>query len=164
MIAYKHPLSAGQKKDILNALQSGGRLVIKSTRTQQGVFLGTLLASIGVPLLLNALMGKGLKADRTGTANTMSVYGPGTKSKGGRMINPYAYMSPPFVGTWNNPVGMGVKKKKRGQGPLLGKKQNRLLAFETTSFRRHYENNKKSSASLLTVSFIKERGREGGAQ
>ena len=56
-------------------------------------------------------MGKGLQADRTGTANTMSVYGPGSKSKGGRIINPYAYMSPPFYGTWNNPVGMGVKKK-----------------------------------------------------
>ena len=37
------------------------------------------------------------------------------------MINPYAYMSPPFIGTWNNPVGMGVKKKRRGQGLLLGK-------------------------------------------
>ena len=45
-------------------------------------FLGTLLASIGVPLLLNALTGKGLQADRTGTTNTMSVYVPGTKSKG----------------------------------------------------------------------------------
>ena len=29
------------------------------------------------------------------------------------MINPYAYMSPPFIGTWENPVGMGVKKKER---------------------------------------------------
>ena len=60
---------------------------------------------------------KGLQADKTGTINTMSVYVPGTKSKGGRMINPYA----PFVGTWNNPVGMGVKKRRRGQGLLLGK-------------------------------------------
>ena len=49
----------------------------------------------------------------------MSVYVPGPKSKGGRVINPYPYMSPPFVGTWNNPVGMEVKN--RGQGLLLGK-------------------------------------------
>ena len=119
MIAYKHLLSAGQKKDILKALQSGGQLVIKPTRTQQGGFLGTLLASIGVPLLLNTLTGKGLQADRTGTTNAMSVYVPGPKSKGGRVINPYPYMSPPFVGTWNNPVGMEVKN--RGQGLLLGK-------------------------------------------
>ena len=54
LIAYKHLLSAGQKKDILNALQSGGQLVIKPTRTQEGGFLGTLPASTGVPLLLNA--------------------------------------------------------------------------------------------------------------
>ena len=38
LIAYKHLLFVGQKKDILNALQSGGQLVIKSTRTQQGGF------------------------------------------------------------------------------------------------------------------------------
>ena len=54
MIADKHLLSAGQKTDILNALQSGGQLVIKPTRTQQGGFLGTLPAGIGVPLLLRA--------------------------------------------------------------------------------------------------------------
>ena len=38
------------------------------------------------------------------------------------MINPYPYMSPPFFGTWENPVGAGVEKKKRkGKGLLLGK-------------------------------------------
>ena len=55
LIAYKHLLSAGQKKDILNPLQTGSGLVIRSTKTQSGGFLGTLLASIGAPLLLNAL-------------------------------------------------------------------------------------------------------------
>ena len=108
MITYKHLLSAGQKKDILNALQSGGQLAIKPTRTQQGGFLGTLLASVGVPLLLNALTGKRLQADRTGTSNTMSVYVPGDTTNGHGIINPYPYISPPFIRTWNNPVGMGV--------------------------------------------------------
>ena len=55
LIAYKHLLSAGQKKDILNPLQTGSGLVIRPTKTQSGGFLGTLLASIGAPLLLNAL-------------------------------------------------------------------------------------------------------------
>ena len=36
------------------------------------------------------------------------------------MINSYAYMPPPFVGTWNYSVGMGVKIT-RGEGLLLGK-------------------------------------------
>ena len=47
----------------MHALESGGQLVIKPTRTPQGGFLGTLLASIGIPTILNALTGKGLQAD-----------------------------------------------------------------------------------------------------
>ena len=38
LINDKHLLSVGQEKDILNAFQSGGQLVIKPTRTQQGGF------------------------------------------------------------------------------------------------------------------------------
>ena len=95
LINYKHLLTTGQKKDILNALQTGNGLVIRPTKTQQGGFLGTLLASIGVPLLLNALTGKGLQADRTGSANTTSVYVPDT-TNGHGMYNPYPYMPPPF--------------------------------------------------------------------
>ena len=109
LIAYKHLLFTGQKRDILNALQTGNGLVIRPAKTQQGGFLGTLLASIGVPLLLNALTGKELQADRTGSANTTSVYVPDTTNGHGM----YPYMSPPFFGTWENPVGMGVKKKER---------------------------------------------------
>jgi len=37
----------------MTALQTGGQLVIKPTKTQSGGFLGTLLASIGVPLLMH---------------------------------------------------------------------------------------------------------------
>ena len=120
LTAYKHLLSAGEKKDILNALQTGSGLVIRPRRKQQGGFLGTLLASIGVPLLLNALTGKSLQADSTGSANPMSVYVPDT-TDGHGMITPYPYMSPPFFGTWNNPVGAGVKKKRKGKGLLFGK-------------------------------------------
>ena len=49
LIAYKHPLSAKQKQDILNALQTGNGVVSEPTRTQIGGFLCTLLASIGIP-------------------------------------------------------------------------------------------------------------------
>ena len=124
LIAYKHLLSTGQKKQILEALQSGGQLVIKPTQKQiNGGFLGAL-ASIGIPIaieLASKLFGKGLEADRTGSANTTSVYVPDT-TNGHGMYNLYPYMSLPFFGTWENPVGMGVKKKKRkGNGLLLGK-------------------------------------------
>ena len=110
-VAYKHLLTTGQKKDILKALQTGNGLVIRPTKTQQGGFLGTVLASIGVPLLLNALTGKGLQTDSTASANTTSAYVPDT-TNGHGMYNPYLYMSPPFFGTWNDPVGAGVKKKR----------------------------------------------------
>ena len=89
LVAYKHLLTTGQKKDILKSLQTVNGLVIRPTKTQQGGFLGTLLASIGVPLLLNALTGKGLQADRTGSAHTTLVYVSDT-TNGHRMYNLYS--------------------------------------------------------------------------
>ena len=98
LVAYKHLLTTGQKKDILNPLQTGNGLVIRPTKTQQGGVLGTLFSEYRCPLLLNALTRKGLQADRTGSANTTSVYVPDT-TNGHGMYNPYPYMSPPFFGT-----------------------------------------------------------------
>ena len=109
LIANKHLLSTKQKKDILDALQSGSGVVVKPTKTQSGGFLGTLLASIGIPMVLKALTGRG--------APKIGLPPP---PKGGRgaprmgMYNP-----PPYIGTWNK-VGMGKKKKKKGKGLLLG--------------------------------------------
>ena len=73
-------------------------------------------------MLLNALTGKGLQADRTGSANTTSVYVPDT-TNGHGMYNLYPYMSPPFFGTWENPTGAGVKIKKKGKGTAARQKQ-----------------------------------------
>ena len=106
-----------QIDQINKVFQTGGRLVIKPTKTQiEGGFLGTL-ASIGIPMalsLLPKLFGSGLQVDRTPTSNTRSVYVPSTQGEG--------YYPPPFNGNWGNPIGMGVKKKKsKGQGLLLGK-------------------------------------------
>ena len=42
LVAYKHLLTTGQKKDILKSLQTGNRLVIRPTKTQHGGFSGTL--------------------------------------------------------------------------------------------------------------------------
>ena len=55
LIAYKHLLTTKQKQDILNSLQSGGQIVVKPTKSQYGGFLGTLLASIGLPLAIEAI-------------------------------------------------------------------------------------------------------------
>ena len=110
LIANKHLLSAKQKKDILEALQSGSGVVVKPTKTQSGGFLGTLLASIGIPLVLKALTGRG--APKIGLP-------PNPKGgKGAPRIG--VYQTPPFIGTWGNQVGKGKKKKTRGKGLLLG--------------------------------------------
>ena len=50
LIKYRHLLSAGQKKQILDSLQTGGQLVIRPTRKQiEGGALGAILAFIGYP-------------------------------------------------------------------------------------------------------------------
>ena len=109
--------------DLINKMfQSGGRVVIKPTRKQiEGGFLGTL-ASIGIPIaisLVSKMLGGGLQVDRRGSSNTANVYVPPTHGEG----YPY-HFPPPFLGSWQNPIGMGVKKKKpksKGSGLLLGK-------------------------------------------
>ena len=97
-----------QINQINKAYQSGGQLVIKPTRKQiEGGFLGTL-ASIGIPIaisLVSKMLGGGLQVDRRGSSNTANVYVPPTHGTG------YPYQSPPFISTWSNPIGMGVKKK-----------------------------------------------------
>ena len=120
--------------DLINKMfQSGGRVVIKPTRKQiEGGFLGTL-ASIGIPIaisLVSKMLGGGLQVDRRASSNTANVYVPPTHGEG------YPYRSPPFIGTWENPIGMGVKKKKtksKGKGLLLGKNSpfNSILILGT---------------------------------
>ena len=56
--------------------------------------------------LVSKMFGSGLQVDRHSSPNTTNVYVPPTHGEG------YPYFSPPFFGTWENPIGMGVKKKK----------------------------------------------------
>ena len=51
----------------------------------------------------------------------MTLLGVTSNHNGHGMYNSYPYMSPTFFGTWENPVGAGVKKKCKGKGLLLGK-------------------------------------------
>ena len=105
---FKKEFTKSQIDKINKYYQTGGKLVIKPTRKQiEGGFLGTL-ASIGIPMaisLVSKMFGGGLQVDRRGSSNTANVYVPPTHGEG------YPYRSPPFIGTWENPIGMGVKKK-----------------------------------------------------
>ena len=113
LIAYKHLLTNKQKQDILNSLQSGGQLVVKPTKSQYGGFLGTLLASIGLPLAIEAGGAPRMGSDL--------IKGHGAPRLG-------MYQPPPFIGTWEQVRKGGGKKKKAptktkksGAGLLLGK-------------------------------------------
>ena len=126
LIEFKDLLSMKQKKDILSALQSGSGVHIKPTKKQSGGFLSTLLASIGIPLALEAvkkMTGNG--APQMGQPKQRpprSVPKPYDNQDGGLVI---PYRTPPFYGNWSDDtIGMGTKKKatkKKGKGLLLGK-------------------------------------------
>ena len=117
---FANEFTKAQIEQINKIFKTGGRLVIKPTKTQiEGGFLGTL-ASIGIPMaisLLPKLFGSGLQVDRGASSNTRNVYVQPTQGEGYPGYNP-----PPFYGNWENPIGMGVKKKKpKGKGLILGK-------------------------------------------
>ena len=115
LIAYKHLLTDKQKRDILNSVQSGGQLVLKPTKSQYGGFLGTLLASIGIPLAVEAIK------KMTGGAPRM-----GSKLEGHGAPRIGMYQPPPFIGTWEQArKGGGTKNKtKIGSRTIAGKKQS----------------------------------------
>ena len=127
LIQYKDLLTKKQKEQIASAIHNGGQVFVKPSKGQMGGFLGTLLASIGIPMLVNALTGRGLQVDNKRSKRSANVYVPKNITSKGGLIVPYQN-PPPFIGTWDNPIGMGVKKKapkrktqKKGQGLLLGK-------------------------------------------
>ena len=111
LIANKHLLTAKQKRDILDALQSGSGVIIKPSAKQSGGFLGTLLASIRIPMLLNALTGRGLHVEHSRPRRSIPVYVPPKKGKGKNKSMMMPYQPPPFIGSWKDPIGLGIKKK-----------------------------------------------------
>ena len=124
LIQYKDLLTAKQKRDILNALQTGSGVHIKPTKKQMGTGIGTILASIGIPMLLDAIMGKrngkGLQVDSNRSRRSVPIKLP--PKQGGKMYPSSISTTPPFYGTWDQ-IGMGKgggKKKPSGQGLLTG--------------------------------------------
>ena len=128
LIDNKHLLTNKQKEQILSALQSGGQIVVKPSKKQSGGLLGTMLASIGIPLAIEAVksvFGKG--APRIGRPKGKGAPRIG-RPKGGkgapRLGGPFQ-RPPPIVGNWEQATswgrGMG-KKKSKGEGLLLGSK------------------------------------------
>ena len=150
LIDNKHLLTNKQKQEILAALQSGGQVVVKPSAKQSGGMLGTILASIGIPLALDmvknlfgkgaaagtgagAAAGTGAGAPRLGRPKgkgAAAAAGTGTgagaprvgrpKGKGAPRLGAPPFQRPPPF-FGNWGRGMG-KKKSKGKGLLLGSK------------------------------------------
>ena len=98
-----HLLTLKQRTDLANAHNLARDLLFKITQKQLGNGIGTVLASIGIPIVLDAL--KGL------TGRGAPRMGRGRGRRGGAAARIGA--PPPFLGSW----GRGGK----GKGLLLGK-------------------------------------------
>ena len=138
LIAYKHLLTDKQKRDILNSVQSGGQLLLKPTKSQYGGFLGTLLASIGIPLAIEALKKITGGAPRMGSDLTKGHGAPRmgsdlTKGHGAPRIG--MYQPPPFIGTWEQARKGGGKKKKK-KSKKTEKIRSRTIAGKKQSIQK----------------------------
>ena len=127
LIAYKHLLTDKQKRDILNTFQSGGKLVMVPTKSQSGGFLGSLLASIGLPIAIEAIKKITGGAPRMGSklkGHGAPRIGSELKGHGSPRIGMYE-PPPPFIGTWEQAgKGSGGKKKKIWRWTVAGEKQS----------------------------------------
>ncbi|PFX21436.1 hypothetical protein AWC38_SpisGene14072 [Stylophora pistillata] len=100
LIQYKNLLTEKRKRDILGALQSGQGVHFKPTKTQMGGALGTILASIGIPMAIDLVKNlvSGREAPRLGSKG----------SKGAPRLGAYTH-PPPFIGVHDptNPLYKG---------------------------------------------------------
>ena len=91
-------LTKGQIRDLAKAYTDNADMMFKVTNKQVGNGIGSILASIGIPMLIDAIRGKGI--GRGGPRISKGGSGP-------RIGLPRA--PPPFIGSWR---GEGSKKKK----------------------------------------------------
>ena len=113
ILPYSRMLTNKQAKDIYHAMQTGSGVHIKPTKEQRGGFLGTLLASIAAPLVVDALKGlTGSGAPQMGQPKRrppQSVPKPTNGNQDGGLVLPMNWRSPPFYGNWpDQAMGMGI--------------------------------------------------------
>ena len=92
-------LNKGQIRDLGKAHKDGSDMLFKITQKQVGNGIGTILASIGIPMILDAIRGKG-GGPRIGKKSG------GAGPRIGIPMNP-----PPYIGTWPSTSGRGKKKR-----------------------------------------------------
>ena len=93
-------LTKGQIRDLAKAYTDGSDMLFKVTNKQVGNGIGTILASIGLPLIIDAFKGRGVGSG-----------GPRIgKMSGGAGPKIGMYTPPPYIGNWPSTSGRGKKK------------------------------------------------------
>ena len=97
-------LNKGKIRDLANAHQNGSDMLFKITQKQVGNGIGSLIVSIAIPMILDAIKGKGVGRGGPRIGLFRGDVGP-------RIGPPMA--PPPFMGTWSS--GRGKKKSSEGK-------------------------------------------------
>ena len=101
-------LNKGQIRDLAKAHKDGSDMLFKITQKQVGNGIGSILASIGIPMIIDALRGKGV--GRGGPRLNKSGGGGPRVSKMSGGAGPRVGMyPPPFIGNWPSTSGRGKK-------------------------------------------------------
>ena len=95
-------LNKGQIRDLAQAHKDGSDMMFKITQKQVGNGIGSILATIGLPLIIDAIRGKGVKG-RGGPRIGKISNGAG----------PQIGQPPPFIGNWPSSTGRGKKKRPK---------------------------------------------------
>ena len=131
ILPYSRMLTNKQAKDIYHAMQTGSGVHITPTKEQRGGFLGTLLAGIAAPLVIDPLKGlTGSGAPQMGQPKRRpprSVPKPTNGNQDGGLVLPMNWRSPPFYGNWPDQT-TGGGKKKRSQKKTTFKKRQRFTS------------------------------------
>ena len=90
---------------------SNGKGTEKHSKTQTRKSVkhgGNLFTSLAISLV-SKMIGSGLQVDSQPSSKTRNVYVPPPVQTRGEGCYPI-FQSPPFFGSWENPIGTGVKK------------------------------------------------------
>ena len=110
LIKHKNLLTRNQTERIRNALQSGGQVIAEPSEKQMGGMLGTVLASIRIPMLLKALTGSGLQVPKKRAAGLQVSARPAL----------YPYYPPPVWGSWEGREQVSPEELQLMQPPFYG--------------------------------------------
>ena len=119
-------LNKGQIRDLGKAHKDGSDILFKITQKQVGNGIGTILASIGIPMILDAIKGRGI--GKGGGPRIGKVSGGSGQGIGMPMY------PAPYIGTWPSTSGRG-KKKKIDQRTRSTTREKQSIQGNTTGWR-----------------------------